>query len=90
MPALRTMMGLMPQMLAAVVALVIAVTAAVAAPVPPVRINPGPAAAAEIQAAIDRAAKVGGGTVEVGPGRVPLRAAIRLADGVTLAGTPEG
>jgi hypothetical protein len=88
MPPLRTMMGFMPQMLAAV-ALVIATAAESASAAPaPVRIAPGPAAAAEIQAAIDRIAKVGGGTVEIGPGRVPLRAAIRLADGVTLVGTP--
>lgn len=42
-----------------------------------------------IQAAVDYVANLGGGTVEVLPGRYTLRDAIRLRTGVTLRGTPE-
>lgn len=41
-----------------------------------------------IQAAVDRVASLGGGTVRVGPGRWMLRNAVRLRSGVRLVGTP--
>jgi parallel beta-helix repeat protein len=41
-----------------------------------------------IQAAIDYAANLGGGTVRVGPGRYTLRSAVTLRDHARLIGTP--
>ena len=42
-----------------------------------------------IVAAIAKARKAGGGTIQVGPGEYLVRRGIRLADGITIRGTPQ-
>lgn len=41
-----------------------------------------------LQAAVDYVAKLGGGTVRIGPGRYQMRNALTLRDGVHIAGVP--
>jgi hypothetical protein len=41
-----------------------------------------------LQAAVDYVAQLGGGTVRIGPGRYPMRNALRLRDNVNIVGMP--
>jgi parallel beta-helix repeat protein len=43
-----------------------------------------------LQAAVDQAAALGGGTVQIGPGRYTLRNALQLRDRVRIQGVPGG
>lgn len=53
-----------------------------------IAVAPGPNAVREAQAAIDRLAAAGGGTVRLPAGRHLLAAPLRLGSGVTVAGVP--
>jgi hypothetical protein len=69
-------------------ALVLALVCAAALRAAEVVVAPGPDAVREAQAAIDRLAAAGGGTVRLPAGRHVISAALRLGTGVTVVGVP--